>query len=91
MTVKRGSLVDASKIRGSLREVGGKPLETEQSERVPTGTKSRAGKGQISYFASLEAITQIHILRAERRMTLQDIMKEAMNDLFIKHGKNPIA
>ena len=45
----------------------------------------------MPFWTTTAAKRQLRILAAEIDSTQQDLMTEALNDLFAKHGKPPIA
>lgn len=63
------------------------PVASETSTRPP----SRRTKRAITGYFSQQAFTQFKILAAERNKDGQALLEEAINDLFQKHGKPPIA
>ncbi len=70
--------------------------ESPVPERPPAansikGTPSRKGKRAVTGYVSQQAFTQLQILRAERGLEVQEIMVEALNDIFKKYGKPAIA
>ena len=52
---------------------------------------SRAGKKQITGFFPPEAQTQIKQIALDENSSVQELLQEAINDLFVKRGKKPIA
>jgi hypothetical protein len=52
---------------------------------------SRRGKKVVSGYFDAEVSKQLKILCVENDTSLQALLTEALNDLFIKHGKSPIA
>ena len=59
-------------------------------ENSAKGTPSRKGKRAVTGYVSQQAFTQLQILRAERGMEVQELMVEALNDIFKKYGKPSI-
>ena len=57
----------------------------------PDAPDSREGVKVKGFRMGLEDIRQFEILRAELGRTGQDLIAEALQDLFIKHGKRPTA
>jgi hypothetical protein len=49
------------------------------------------GRVQIAGFFSKEASKQLRLLALETDGTVQSLLAEALNDLFAKHHKPPIA
>ena len=54
-------------------------------------TPSRIGKVQIAAFFDPEVSEQLKIMAVLERSTMQLLLAEALNDLFIKRGKPAIA
>ena len=52
---------------------------------------SRENKRPITAFLDEAAIREIKLLVADTRRTQQDLFREAINDLLVKHGKRPLA
>ena len=52
---------------------------------------SRVGKKPVTVYYGKEAHLQLKILAAENETTIQDLHEDALNALFVKHGKPPIA
>jgi Antitoxin-like ribbon-helix-helix len=70
--------------------------ETERpTTAAPTpersGRPDRAGKRLIGGYFDMPVSQQLRILAAERNTTLQELLRESLNDLFHKYGKNRIA
>src|SRR5215213_2786696 len=51
----------------------------------------REGKTNVTGYFPLEVKKQLRIIAAEWNTTIQDLLGEALNDLFAKHGKPEIA
>jgi Antitoxin-like ribbon-helix-helix len=62
---------------------------------APTPERSdrpdRAGKRLIGGYFNMPVSQQLRILAAERNTTIQELLRESLNDLFQKYGKNRIA
>ena len=67
------------------------PIREEQATKPPSRPPSRRGKRAITGYFSQPAFTQFKILAAERNKDGQALVEEALNDLFQKYGKPPIA
>jgi len=65
--------------------------EKPATEDRAKGTPSRKGKRAVTGYVSQQAFTQLQILRAERGMDVQELVTEALNDIFTKYGKPAIA
>jgi antitoxin-like ribbon-helix-helix protein len=51
----------------------------------------RAGKRLIGGYFDMPVSQQLRILAAERNTTIQELLRESLNDLFQKYGKSRIA
>ena len=71
-----------------------KPL-MDDSPPTPTITaeakKPKRGKHLISGLFEETTYRQFTMLAAELGLQRQDLLRQALNDVFIKHGKPPIA
>ena len=75
-------------MKDVLKAAAGHPKPSEDaSGAVP----SRVGRVQIAGFFSKEASKQLRLLALETDGTVQSLLAEALNDLFTKHHKPPIA
>ncbi len=63
------------------------PVQQHVANRPP----SRRHKRAITGYVSAKAFQQFQILRAEQGRDVQQLVEEALNDLFHKYGKPPIA
>lgn len=64
-------------------------FNTQMTKR--TNKKSREGRKFIAAHVSKETIKQIGMLAVQHSRTKQDILVEALNDLFAKYGLSRIA
>lgn len=85
-------------LKEALQQSGGKlpPAEPEIKENgsAPVNRQqspSRVGKKPVTVYYGKEAHLQLKILAAEKETTLQGLHEDALNALFVKHGKPPIA
>ena len=85
-------------LRDALQQSGGKvpPSEPEVKENGSASvdrqqSPSRIGKKPVTVYYGKEAHLQLKILAAEKETTLQGLHEDALNALFVKHGKPPIA
>lgn len=85
-------------LKDALQQSGGKlpPTEPEVKEKAapPVGRQqspSRVGKKPVTVYYGKEAHLQLKILAAEQDTTIQELHQDALNALFVKHGKPPIA
>jgi hypothetical protein len=66
------------------------PVAPEEG-RGPYFRPGRDGKSNVTGYFPPEVKKQLRILAAERSTTIQELLAEALNDLFAKHGKPEIA
>lgn len=66
-------------------------LPPEKATKAPDTRPDRAGKRATLFQLPAAAKKQLAILAVEQETTQQALMSEALNDLFKKHGKPPIA
>jgi hypothetical protein len=91
MTSKKPSLSAA------LHEASGRKVVQESEMPVPTAPKSksaapsRRGLKVISGHFDPAVSRQFRQLALERDDTVQGLLAEAINDLFVKYHRNPIA
>jgi len=67
------------------------PVPREPESRPPALPASRAGTSPITVHFPMEVRDQLKIMAVEQRTTMQQLIAEAFNDLFAKHGKPEIA
>ncbi len=74
-------------------EVDPKSTPTNESREEPKKAvqASRENKRPMTAFLDDAAIREIKLLVADTRRTQQDLLREAINDLLVKHGKRPLA
>jgi hypothetical protein len=76
------------------RQALGKMFETVPHDKATELTEKRAdrvGKRATLFQLPTAAKKQLAMLAIERETTQQALLSEALNDLFKKHGKPPIA
>jgi hypothetical protein len=75
--------------KASLPEQGGRP-DTLRQERNPEEQRaaSRHGRHLIGGHFPSEVVKQLRILAAEEETTIQNLLGEAIDDLFVKKGKS---
>jgi hypothetical protein len=74
----------------ALKRVEEKPQTSRESRKAEPNT-TREGKKTIAGFFPLEVSKQLKMIGLTNNKTVQDLMAEALNDLFTKYGKSPIA
>ncbi len=85
MTTKKGNLAKAFNKTQEKAEPDTNKKNTEVNQR------SRRNKKSLNAFVDPEVAKQLKLLSVETGITQQDLLIEALNELFIKHGKKPIA
>ena len=70
-----------------LHQVRGRRRRHEAGWKAP----SRRGRTSITAFVDVQTHQQFRILSIEQRRSGQQLLIEAVNDLFRKYGKEPIA
>jgi len=95
MKKQRPNLAEVAAAAGSTRtQPQAEPVSAEQGERQPKSerrTSTRpAGTKQIAGHFPAEVSWQLRELALECRTTVQNLLGEALNDLFQKHGKPEI-
>lgn len=68
-----------------------KTEETPPPRAVMEAKKPKRGKHLISGLFEEPTYRQFTTLAAELGLQRQELLREALNDVFIKHGKPPIA
>jgi hypothetical protein len=80
--------------RAALGATGvfGSPPVVQPEMVAKSGARTdRAGRTPMPFWTTLAAKKQLRIMAAENDTTQQDLMAEALNMLFQKHDKPPIA
>lgn len=77
--------------RGSLTTTGAFAKANDAAKERPKSTGPRAGKKAAPFWIPAAAKKQLDFLTVEQETTCQALLTEALNDLFKKHGKPPIA
>jgi hypothetical protein len=67
------------------------PSKREATTDKVLARPDRAGRAPLPFWTTAAAKKQLRILAAEIDTTQQDLMTEALNLLFQKHGKSQIA
>lgn len=92
--MKRASMAEALSVAAGKATAGIEiKAQTEDAGRPrPRGVvPSREGKKPIAGFFAPEASRQLKKLGLDREKTVQELMREALNDLFLKYDLPPIA
>ena len=100
MATRKGNSLKASmknlgerqRSQNSEADVSSPKVSTDGMEKeVNSVPPSRQNKKQIMGYFVPEVRKQFKVLSAEEEKTQQELLEEALNDLFVKYGKNPIA
>jgi Antitoxin-like ribbon-helix-helix len=67
------------------------PPRSEVTPPAATARPDREGRAALPFWTTAAAKKQLRLLAATLDTTQQHLMTEALNDLFKKHGKPPIA
>ena len=86
-------------LKAALQQSGGQlpPPEPEvkqngsESPSEKQQSPSRIGKKPVTVYYGKEAHLQLKILAAEMDTSIQELHVDALNALFVKNGKPPIA
>lgn len=93
--VRKTNLADSlKKASEPQKSVKPKTTETEEVEQPRSKTEvppSRVGKRAIAGHFDPAVSKQLKQLALEEDSTVQRLLEEALNDLFSKYGKPPIA
>jgi predicted GNAT superfamily acetyltransferase len=79
----------ASKKSTALPPIPAAPKEPKPQARQVK--PSRVGKKPIAGFFDPAVLRQLKQMALDQDSSIQDLMREALNDLFEKHNKKPIA
>ena len=97
MRKKKPSLADAlGKSSTKLAENSESVTKEQNSDDFPIKPKSnvapsRVNKKAVTGFFDPEVSKQLKLIAIEREETIQSLLVEAINDIFKKYGKSPIA
>ncbi len=83
-----------SKQRATLGATGvfaPAPANRDAAQTKTVARPDRAGRAPLPFWTTAPAKKQLRLLAAENDTTQQDLMTEALNLLFQKHGKPQIA
>lgn len=80
-----------TQISSPVVELEARPTLVEISGTTSIRPPSREGQRAITHYAKPAAHKQLRLLCVERDTSVQDLMTEALNDLFRKYGKSIIA
>jgi hypothetical protein len=88
---KRSPLVFDQKKNVVGPAVAPQPVEAATAPKMAAKAKGRAGRQFIAAHVMPEAAKQFKLLAVQHNRTTQDLLVEAINDLFAKYGLSRIA
>jgi hypothetical protein len=89
---RKPTLSDAlQEVSPRLRPSPTSSAVTPVANAAASKTPGRQGKCQIAGFFDPAASKQLKLLALDADSTVQGLLREALNDLFKKHGLPPIA
>lgn len=90
---KRPNLAAVAAAAGSTRRRDPEQalLPPAPEAREAAAPRTRVGTKQIAAHFPEDVAWQLRALAVERKTTVQNLMAEALNDLFAKHGKPELA
>ncbi len=92
---KRPNLAEVVEAAGSTRRQPPPESVTASEDQPPEGAalrpRTRVGRKQIAGHFPPEVAWQLRELAVKKRTTVQNLLGEALNDLFQKYGKPEIA
>jgi len=92
---KRPNLAAIAAAAGSTRrapEVTAAPAVAEPTEMTGrAGPRTRVGTKQVAAHFPEDVAWQLRALAVDRKTTVQNLVAEALNDLFAKYGKPELA
>lgn len=83
----RPAAAEHSNVTGEPPTERGVPTEPQKHNLRP----GRKGKSNVTGYFPPEVKKQLRLLAAEHDTTIQNLLAEALNDLFAKNGKPEIA
>jgi hypothetical protein len=78
-------------IAANIKRATNTPPALTPAKRERVVPDYRKGKRTLSVWLREEAVRQLKGLSAETDRTVEDLMVEAMNDFFVKSGRQPLA
>lgn len=78
-------------VPAAVVSAGEEPEATIVAPRGRVRAPSRSGLRAVTCYVKPEAHKQLRMLGLEKGASVQDLMTEALNDLFRKHGRTLIA
>ena len=82
----------AKPVQGVSVSVPAEPPAVAAVEREkPSAPPSRIGQRVVTFYVKPEAHKQLRLLGVEEGSSVQELMVDALNDLFRKHGRSTVA
>ena len=81
------AVLDRAKAAGDTAVAPSQAIEVHPTKVLPS---SRQGTKLIGGHFAPEVSTQLRILAAEEGATVQSLLAEALDDLFVKKGRNRV-
>ena len=89
-------------LASALHDAGAKPVQgvpgpaeppavAAVEREKPSAPLSRIGQRVVTFYVKPEAHKQLRLLGVEEGSSVQELMVDALNDLFRKHGRSIIA
>ena len=88
--LRQAMLSGARPAAATHSAVAGEPITSAESRRRHF-RPGREGKSNVTGYFPPEVKKQLRLLAAEHDATIQNLLAEALNDLFAKNGKPEIA
>lgn len=88
--MKKNSLADAL-LRDAKNDTAGKVHVSKTSSNSSYIAPARVGKKAVTVWFEPDVVKQLKLIGIETGMTIQDMMRESLNDFFAKHRKAQIA
>ena len=79
-----------NKFAAAMKSSTGKGAQSPRNEANPT-PRTRKGRKGIMTYVDTDAHKALAMLAIEQEKTQQELMREALNELFRQYGKTPIA
>ena len=88
--MKKSSLADAllKEAKADSADNGRPPQPLPKTSNV---APSRIGKKAVTVWFEPDAVRQLKLIGIEKGMTMQEMMRESLNDFFAKNRKAQIA
>ena len=88
---KRAPLAFTTDKKNAGAPAAEQPVEETRAPKTAVKAKGRAGRQFIAAHVVPEAAKQFKLLAVQQDRTTQDLLVEAINDLFAKYGLSRIA